>query len=101
MILFSFSFRNFLTHLLKLSYADFKFESRPFLRIISLLNHADKVVYAYNVVVYMFKIIDFLFLFFKFCLLYKIFLGIIIDPFDFDHEAKMCKKIISLIKLLN
>ena len=31
----------------------------------------------------------------------KSFLGIIIDPFDFDHAAKMCKKIISLIKLLN
>ena len=31
----------------------------------------------------------------------KIFLGIITDPFDFDHAAKMCKKIISLIKLLN
>ncbi len=31
----------------------------------------------------------------------KSFLGIITDPFDFDHAAKMCKKIISLIKLLN
>ena len=31
----------------------------------------------------------------------KSFLGIIIDRFDFDHAAKMRKKIISLIKWLN
>ena len=101
MILFSFSFRNFLTHLLKLSYADFKFESRPILKNNLIIKSRRYIVFAYIVVVYMFKIIDFLFLFFNFCLLYKIFLGIIIDPFDFDHAAKMCKKIISLIKLLN